>query len=161
MRVHGSCARHGRSAKPWWVVLIGAALALASADPASACSCVPVDRQVQVPAVSVIFVGEVTRMPDPIEASDSIGARVRYRFRVIEVLKGRPDNPATLSTAASPAACGVLFSPGERYLVFAHERAGELQTTLCDFNESGPEVDRVAAEVRRILARGDPRPSDP
>ena len=146
----------------WRAAMAAAVLLFAPADPASACSCAPVDRQAQVPGVSVIFLGEVVGMPDPSDASDPIGARrASYRFRVIEVLKGSPGNPTTVTTAASPAACGVLFSPGTRYLIFAYERDGELQTTLCDFNESGPEADRVAAEVRRILAPLERDPSDP
>lgn len=126
-----------------------------------ACTCAPIDRSQQVPAVSVIFLGEVVGLPEPAAEADPLGARrVEYRFRVIETLKGAAPDPVLVSTPASPAACGVLFAAGQRYLVFAHEREGRLQTTLCDFDVSGKEAEEVAREVRRILGdAGSPSPT--
>jgi hypothetical protein len=135
-------------------LLFGLLLAVAApaASEALACSCAPPNRADQVRNVSAIFVGEVVTAPDlPADRSSPGAGRLRYRFRVEESLKGAASGTVVVTTAASPAACGVTFRTGERYLVFARERDGLLETGLCDFDVAGAEIDAVRSEVRRAL----------
>lgn len=125
------------------------------ASGASACSCAPVSRELQVPAMAAIFVGVVVDVPEPSAVAARPGAEpLTYRFRVSRALKGDIDGEVEVRTAASPAACGARFAEGGRYLVFARRRNGHLETSLCDFNVDGGELDRALSEVERALATG-------
>jgi hypothetical protein len=119
---------------------------------ALACSCAPPSRADQARSVAAIFVGEVTGTPEPPrDRSSPAAGRLRYRFRVAEMLKGKAAETVEVTTPASPAACGTSFTAGQRYLVFAHDREGTLETGLCDFDVSGAEIDSVTTEIRRVL----------
>ncbi len=122
---------------------------------AAACSCAPVSRELQVPAMMAIFVGVATDVPEPIaDAPQPGGGTLTYRFRVTRALKGEIDDEVEVRTAASPAACGARFAAGRRYLVFARRREGHLETSLCDFNVAGEDLERALPEVERALASG-------
>jgi hypothetical protein len=116
-------------------------------------------RSAQVPALDAIFIGEVISVAEPAKDPKSPGAgRVSYRFRVERTLKGSLAETVEVTTAASPAACGVRFAENERHLVFAHRPSGSpageiLESNLCDFDVSGSEVDPTAAEVEKILGK--------
>jgi hypothetical protein len=137
------------------MAFLTALLALVPAE-TFACSCAPVLRSGQVPATTAIFIGEVVSVTEPpAGATGPGGGRVSYRFRVERSLKGNLPETVDVTTAASSAACGVRFAPKERHLVFAHRPSASgkegLETTLCDFNVSGAEVEPTAAEVQKIL----------
>jgi hypothetical protein len=137
----------------WMALGVLLALGPLARGAALACSCAPPNRADQVAHAAAIFVGEVIAAPEAPRDRSSPGAEaLRYRFRVEESLKGGVAATVDVATPASPAACGTSFATGERYLVFARERGGSLETGLCDFDVSGDDLEPTRAEVRRLLA---------
>lgn len=93
-----------------------------------ACSCVPPTSELKDEA-DVVFVGEVVSV-DAQDSGQSQGARVAV-LTVVERFKSAAAEILSIRTSKSAATCGVEFRVGERYLVFAFEDAGRLETGLC------------------------------
>ena len=117
----------------WRVVGALAVIGLITASQptcAFACSCIapgpPAEALAQATAV---FAGEVSAVAAP--ASAGTAAPVRVTFNVTQSWKGAPQPTIVVGTPDSSASCGVEFVKGERYLVYATESEGQLQTNLC------------------------------
>lgn len=100
-------------------------VALASTKPATGCTCAPsppLDEELR--RTPVVFVGTVVS-----RSSAQYGSA--FAFRVSEVWKGVNESRVVVHTARDEAACGVDFSVGHDYLVFAYTTPYGLETTLC------------------------------
>ncbi|GLX01378.1 hypothetical protein [Microtetraspora sp. NBRC 16547] len=125
---------------------------------ACACSCAPLKPSQQMKGSAAVFTGTVTAVRR-VSGGDPLGPPppLVYTFRADQIYKGAPSATYEIATNADSAACGVDFTVGSRYLVFA--AAGQsglfdidpgvrLHTSLCAGNR----------EVRR--GTGPLRPKD-
>jgi hypothetical protein len=115
------------------VVLAG----LLGAGPAATvhgCSCViPVTDAEYFEQADVVFTGTVTAQRDR-----SAGARgtsstdpITWTFSVDGLAKGGVHNPQDVDSARHDASCGVPFTVGSRYQVYAQYVGSGLTTNLC------------------------------
>jgi hypothetical protein len=107
---------------------------------AMACSCVsPPPFEKAVKQADAVFVGEVASS-NPVDGrqrftgitSDGL---VSYSFAVEEVVAGDVGSGIDVISHSSSATCGFPFKEGNRYLVFADEGDGRLETNLCSRTE--------------------------
>jgi hypothetical protein len=106
------------------VVLAIAALSLALAADAFACSCLPVDLIRDLPRADGAFVGTV--LERTVEGQDAI-----YLFRVEQVYKGDIENRIEVVTATNSAACGLELGVDERIGLLLTRDAGTWRSGLC------------------------------
>ncbi|WP_067185077.1 hypothetical protein [Microtetraspora niveoalba] len=108
---------------------------------ACACSCAPRPPSELMKGAAAVFTGTVAAVRR-VEGGDPLGPPppLVYTFRADQIYKGAPSATYEVATNADSAACGVNFTVGSRYLVFAS--AGEsglfdtdpgvsLHTSLC------------------------------
>ncbi|MCC7268774.1 MAG: hypothetical protein IT546_15750 [Caulobacteraceae bacterium] len=133
-----------------------AALALGSilaavAAPALACSCLPpASAAAQLEAADVMFKGV------PISSSSNRRGEAVTKFRVQEVLKGRPAREITVRHRLDSAACGMRFARGAPALVIANAgEGGALRASLCTAARFPEAEYRRAAHGRPPAARCD------
>ncbi|WP_061289576.1 hypothetical protein [Herbidospora cretacea] len=131
------------------LILLTGTLVIGSA-PAYACDCVTSDVPERVGYSDLVITGKVTAFK-----RTSATQPVWYTFRVDHAYKGRPKVTLKVSTWGDEAGCGVKFSRGARYLVFAHKFQGRLGTNLCDGNM------KVAQGKGPITAEDLPKWADP
>ena len=100
--------------------------------PAMACSCVispPAD--VALSEATAVFSGEVVEVN---KSKDGNGKTIH--FNVQEVWKGIDSTTISVFTGNDSASCGIDFTVGKAYLVYAHTTDSDgkdiLSTTLCD-----------------------------
>jgi hypothetical protein len=106
------------------VAVVIAAVALAFAADAFACSCLPVDLVRDLPQADGAFVGTLLEREDR-EATSTL------LFRVEQVYKGDIENRVEVVTARGGAACGIEAPVGERVGLLL-ERDGEVwRSSLC------------------------------
>jgi hypothetical protein len=109
------------------------------AQPAWACTCTPATPPVKAGWADVIFTGLATELdPDP-----SKGAPVFTYWTTFEVTatyKGDVGPVAAVETGGHGASCGVRFTEGERYTVFARAQEDGLDTDICSGTSKG-EID--------------------
>lgn len=131
----------------------------------AACTCVSGSLRAHLERAAVAFTGAAG---DPVLLGD--GSLV-IPFAVDRVYKGEAPTTAGVRTSAGSDGCGVPFSAGERYLVFARGVASELVTGLCDGTTqdadalerqgiralSAPTSHREAPPPRELAAGGAPR----
>jgi hypothetical protein len=107
---------------------------------AMACTCVPSPPfEKAVKQADAVFVGEVASS-GPLDGrrrfmgimSDGL---VSYSFVVEEVVAGEVGSSVEVISHSSSATCGFPFQEGDRYVVFADERDGRLETYLCSRTE--------------------------
>lgn len=108
------------------VALVAAAFVFVSGRPAHTCSCVQAMEQQHLEAADVVFRGIATAVPDRDTVEDYVST-----FSVEETFKGGPGAAPKVRTAGSSAACGLEFTRGGRYLVFAREQGDLLTANLC------------------------------
>jgi hypothetical protein len=92
-----------------------------------------------VKQADAVFVGEVASS-EPVDGrqrftgimSDGL---VSYSFAVEEVVAGDVGSGVEVISHSSSATCGFPFKEGDRYVVFADERDGRLETYLCSRTE--------------------------
>ncbi|MDQ7773519.1 MAG: hypothetical protein RDU13_08335 [Elusimicrobiales bacterium] len=104
-----------------------AALVLAGlAGSASACSCADLPTlEERFARDAAIFIGEVT-------ASEWVTKRERVvTLRVLKAWKGVEGGTVTVTTGGFVAGCGVMFSEGQAFLVYASGAEGGLSTSVC------------------------------
>ncbi|MFE3447641.1 hypothetical protein ACFXJ8_01795 [Nonomuraea sp. NPDC059194] len=147
-----------------------AALVLAPAGTACACSCATLKPKEAVKGAAAVFIGTVKavrRLP-----GSPLGPRPPYvvTFAVDQVYKGDRVATVELATNADSASCGYDFTAGARYLVFAASGARDsglfatdpgtaLYSSLCSGNvelkpgSSGPlrRGDEVGSPVSKEL----------
>lgn len=113
-------------------LLAGAVLAVGSAGPAGACSCVETSDDEAFAAAAVVFAGVVTGRQDPPPAQvQSSADPATWSFAVSTVYKGDVLEGQQVQSAMSGASCGLELRVGGEYLVFA-DRQGPLTGNLCN-----------------------------
>ena len=96
---------------------------------AFACSCIaPPPPAEALAAADAVFAGEVTAVSAPLESG---AATINVTFAVTQRWKGPSDATLVVGTSGSSASCGVSFTTGQRYLVYASTSEGQLSTNLC------------------------------
>jgi hypothetical protein len=106
---------------------------------ASACSCAPsgapCQNTFQTDAVFSGTVRSITEIPadgPPLRPNEMRFPRgFRVEFDIISAYRGIEGSTTTILTAGSGPACGYSFKQGERYLVYAYRRDGDLVTGIC------------------------------
>ena len=113
------------------------AILLIAAGPISrvhACSCMELQPGQALAMADLAFEGVVlgaSGAPAVIDGFD----QVRYSFAVQTMMKGRGVDTIELETAGNSAACGVEFSAGQLWRVYAAGGPGAWATSLCSGNE--------------------------
>ena len=94
---------------------VGVAVMLGNTGSASACSCLPVNLERDLPRAAGAFVGALLERreppPKPIQSS---GDPVTLVFRVENVYKGDIENRVEVVTARDGASCGIEAAVGQR-----------------------------------------------
>jgi hypothetical protein len=106
------------------VVIAIAALSLAFAADAFACSCVRVDLVRDLPRADGAFVGTV--LERRVERQRAI-----YLFRVEQVYKGDIENRIEVVSAAHGAACGLELAVDQRIGLLLTREGGTWRSSLC------------------------------
>jgi hypothetical protein len=106
-----------------WAVGVAAMLGITAS--ASACTCLPVNLERDLPRADGAFVGTV------LGATLRGEAQIVYRFRVEQVYKGDIDNRIDVVSASDSGACGLELPVGERAGLLL-ERDGDVwRGSLC------------------------------
>ncbi|WP_438311384.1 hypothetical protein [Sporosarcina sp. FA9] len=100
--------------------------------PTAACSCVvPPPADVALSEATAVFSGEVVEVK---KSNADNGKTVHFKVR--EIWKGIDSTTISVFTNNDSASCGIDFTVGKEYLVYAHtlDSNGKsiLSTTLCD-----------------------------
>lgn len=106
-------------------LIVGRGVAVARAQPASACSCPTVSDQAAFERADVVFTGEWVEtdpgVPAPFDQPDE---GVRLVFEVEEVYAGQPYERQSVVSWAFGEACGLELDGAGPHLVFARTTAG-------------------------------------
>jgi hypothetical protein len=125
-----------------FALLIVSTIVTVPTQPAWACTCAPATPPVKAGWADVIFTGLATELdPDP-----SKGAPVFTYWTTFEVTtkyKGDVGPVAAVGTGGHGSSCGVRFTKGERYTVFARAQEDGLDTDICSGTSKG-EIDPAA-----------------
>jgi hypothetical protein len=97
-----------RTRNLWLASAVSLVLALLFTAHASACSCLAVDLERDLPGADGAFVGAL------LESSPRGPSEAVYRFRVEQVYKGDIENRVDVVSARDGAACGLELPAGER-----------------------------------------------
>ena len=105
-----------------------------------ACSCVPSPPfEKSVKEADAVFAGAVASSEQVSGVETEVVAPTYgefvYTFNVDEVVSGEVGATVEVHAYSSSAACGIQFREGDRYVVFAYERRGDLETNLCSRTE--------------------------
>lgn len=143
------------------LVLVSFMLALLAVtlpiDRAAACSCaMPGTLEERVAGSTAAFVGTVIDREPAV--GRELGSATLYRFEVEGSAKSVAESPVVVRAGNSEAACGMVFEPGQRYLVFAHGDIDRLETNLCTGNEPLAPGEEPPLALEGV-ARADPTPS--
>ena len=118
------------------ILLLTVVTALMPISRAYACSCAAQTDSQRLTRADAVFTGTVTGRTDP-NAGASVQSSlnpITWTFRADSVAKGSVTNPVQVVSARGEASCGVAFAVGTRYLVYARQVSGHLQTDLCSGN---------------------------
>jgi len=121
-------------------LLVAGGLVFVIPGRAMACSCVsPPPFEKAVKQADAVFVGEVASS-DPVDGRQrftgiTVDGLVSYSFAVEEVVAGDVGSGVEVISHSSGATCGFPFQEGDRYVVFAYEGDGGLETNLCSRTE--------------------------
>lgn len=116
------------------LLLIASGMVVLAPATALACSCVSVTDEEALERSDVVFAGYVIKGEYPEEArtaNDTL-REIRWTFLPDALVKGVDAGPVEVMSESQGSACGVSFSIGRRYLVFAVEDGGTLTTNSCD-----------------------------
>jgi hypothetical protein len=128
-----------------FIVLVAA---VATPRAAKACSCAPRGSEAEYVAASdVAFDGTAV--------SKTAGASANtYTFRIDAKVKGEPTNPQDVNTAKDSAACGMDFTLGTAYRIYANKSdGGVLVTGLCSGDHE------VGGSAPTVPTTAPPKPS--
>ena len=106
------------------VIVVVAALSLALAADAFACSCLRVDLIRDLPRADGAFIGTV--LERRVERQTVV-----YLFRVEQVYKGDIENRVEVVSAANGAACGLELQVDQRIGLLLTREGGTWQSSLC------------------------------
>ena len=109
-------------------LLVAPALVVVGATQALACSCIPAQPdKVAAKDAKAVFAGTMVEA-DVAEPGFSPGV---WTFDVNEVYKGEVERSQEVTSQTQSAACGLIFKEEKRYVVFAYENKGALETNSC------------------------------
>ena len=106
------------------LVVAIAAVSLALAGDALACTCAPVDLARDLPRADGAFIGTLLEREDR-EATSTL------LFRVEQVYKGDISNRVEVETARGGAACGIESPAGERIGLLLERKGSVWRSSLC------------------------------
>jgi hypothetical protein len=106
------------------LVVAIAALSLAFAAGAFACSCLPVNLVRDLPRADAAFVGTV--LERKVEHQ-----KATYLFRVEQVYKGDVENRVEVTSASNSAACGLELAVDQRVGLLLTREGGTWRASLC------------------------------
>ena len=129
----------------------------------AACSCAMTTLPEAVREADVAFVG---RLLERVPGGDNFGFPPEDEWRWSVESSRDPDlepDVAVIAALADGANCGVLFTPGERWLVLAHVGDGRLHTNGCVPNRrmDGPDPEADALVSGFLPVRGGPADAAP
>lgn len=115
------------------ILLLAAGLLwVAGAGQVNACSCVaPPAPQEALEQADAVFSGRVVDIQAPKKLITSSADPLKVTFEVSKVWKGPKSKKLVVVTARDSASCGYSFKSGRSYIVYAHQREGELTTSIC------------------------------
>lgn len=113
-------------------LLAGTIIATLGTSLAVACSCAAqTDVEYRLQA-DVVFAGTVTAIADPnAGTSFSIADPITWTFAVERTAKGTSQQNQQVRSARDGAGCGMFFTLGRRYVVYADRTDGTLHTSIC------------------------------
>lgn len=107
-----------------------ALIAAAAAGTALACSCIGyADAATQLAEARLMVVARA-EWTKPERGATDPGQKVT-RFRVVRTIKGEPRRAWQIAHHVESATCGVVFQPGEEYVIIAGAWQGRMSTGLC------------------------------
>lgn len=112
-------------------------LVFSSPELVSACSCAPSDSpQESLEKVDAVFVGKVVNIEQKESSLDKIGLggdpdSVEVQMSATKAWKGVNQKSIKLTTPQSSASCGFNFEKDKEYIVYAKNREGSLNVSLC------------------------------
>jgi len=133
-------------------LLVAGGLVFVVPGRAMACSCSsPPPFEKAVKQADAVFVGEVASS-DPVDGRRrftgiTVDGLVSYSFAVEEVVAGDVGSGVEVISHSSGATCGFPFQEGNRYVVFAYEGEGRLETNLCSRTEQINETVTFGGEI--------------
>lgn len=132
------------------ITILAAAIVLPAN--AAACTCVqPGSVQERKQQSHAVFEGKAVSVKESALALfGSSSKAVKASFQVNEVWKGQVAPTITVITAGASDSCGFTFEEGERYLVYASDRDGHLEASLC----GGTVHQSYAGEHLAVLGSG-------
>jgi HEAT repeat protein len=114
------------------VAALAAVTTLAARPALHACDCRPRGIVSTAYRSDVIFVGTPVAVTEPgTTAAPSARDPVDVTFAIDRAYKGMDADTLVVTTWRGAEACGYVFEPGERYLVFAIARGDSLVTSTC------------------------------
>ncbi|MCZ8516360.1 hypothetical protein O9H85_29010 [Paenibacillus filicis] len=135
-------------------LLLPLTFVLIQPSPCEACSCATPALDQAAARSEAVFIGkalEVKWVPDPYDTSGALGYKNAVRFEVERTFKGADTTQIIVGAGTGEAACGIDFTAGESYLVFAYETENhELVTRLC----SRTRAVQLAADDLNALGSG-------
>lgn len=108
--------------------------ALAGPKPAHACSCDAFSPpEVAFAEADAVFMGTAVKAFDLQQLGIPNHSGMQYTFAVETSWKGVTTTQALVYTGYDDADCGISFTVGQPYLVYAHQHSnGDLGTSFCD-----------------------------
>lgn len=100
------------------------ALMLFTAQPALACSCMPMTRAETVKEADAVITGTVTEVVNQ-------EMLVLAKIDVDDVEKGEVDEQVTVQSNGQSAACGIGFKQGQKVTLALNEQDGTYRANLC------------------------------
>ncbi len=141
--------------------VVGVCIALVTT--AAACSCVPSGTVAhEYSLFDAVFLGRVVTI-EGIQPPN-LPRRKKVTFVVEEAFKGVAGNEMVVETGTSDADCGVGFSKGGRYLVYASRQSSSDSlapwgVSLCSRTRSSWRAKKDLKALRKLKMSGDPGPS--
>lgn len=107
-----------------------ALVAVGAAGAALACSCIGyADAATQLAEARLMVIARA-EWTKPERGAADLGRKVT-RFRVVRTIKGETRRAWRIAHHSDGATCGVVFQPGQEYIVIAGAWQGRMSTGLC------------------------------
>ena len=149
-----------RGARLTFIALV---VALSAGVPreAQACQCgVSPDLCETFARTCVVFTGEVLaitgELPTKPPAPGQPPPRRRVTLRVERAFRGAPAERVEVYTGFGDGDCGYPFKRGDKYLVFANERDGQLYTSVCSWTRPLADALEQVEEIARSCVNQPP-----
>ena len=112
--------------------IIASFVLIGSMDSTFACSCITSPPPIEALEEStVVFSGTVLYVDRGLLGIDDFLGSISVTFDVERSWKGVTEKTVVVETSSSGGLCGYGFKESEKYLVYAHDVSGSLQTGIC------------------------------